>query len=496
MLQDRAVSIEFKFKGNFNELDKAENQIKKLKNSINDLERNSAKKLGSSGGGFLGGRISAGFIGTLAGAVATSQAIKSVVELDDAFIELSKKTDWSRGQMEAFKKEVFAMRQQVNMSTPELVLLTKELKAADVADADLLNTAKTITQIATASGGEALAIFQDLNRVAKTFDQPISKLREMGDALAYLDSNSSASSQNIVDTMARASGSMKNFSLDWRQGMGLSAAAFELTGQSEQAGSALRLLMDRIGNASSLKTDKKFMQGLSAIGISDVKQIKPTYEGLLDVLKRMQKIDPNNRAEIFSYLFGRGLDTSNLTNFVSKWDVFIDRVAKASDSTKQVGILDKQNAKELDKISAKWALLKDQLVELFSGQGAVASGMRGTLDLLNATLKATIETSNAIAKGFKDANKAEANYKGGKTKEFYNEQIRTDMIFKEAIKNNNWLTGETIMPLTGPYVRQTNIPNAKTITIHQTNHFKGQETPIKALEKANNNLVGNVLQAI
>ena len=235
-------------------------------------------------------------------------------------------------------------------------------------------------------------VTQDMAEIANAMGYNLEKmegikaLEALADRINYVDEQTIAKGQDLIDWMKRSSGIVKglagSMSENFQLGLG---AGFLSTGvKTEQAETAVRNMLTKF--AAPERESKDFHWALSQLEIIDTdlqeSMINNADQTILKVFERLKGLDEGKRLNVMAELFGKE-HIGTLSRLASNMDKFTDSI-KVAQSEAAKGSM----RKEFEMLSQTTARM---------WEGAQASLTRMLIDLGGALLPSLQEKVNALS---------------------------------------------------------------------------------------------------
>jgi len=221
------------------------------------------------------------------GAVLTplAGAVFQAARFESALVEVQKVG--SEALAEGLARPLERMSMRIPLASTELVGLAADARRFGVTGEDNIlrfveATAKmsTATQLSTDEAGQAFA------KLAALTNTPISQVENLGSAINALSNNFATDSQEIVDSMLRSSGALRQLNISGQQAAALSASLNEVSASAERAGTRLVRLVSEIQTPDTVKELSSLM-GVTVQQFRSMRENSPT--GLMLRLAEMMR---------------------------------------------------------------------------------------------------------------------------------------------------------------------------------------------------------------
>jgi len=213
-------------------------------------------------------------------------ATQAAADFESAMVEVEKVT--SEATADALNEDIRQMAENIPMAQSELANLAAQAGRFGIEGPENIREfTETTAMMATATELNAQEAGESLSRLAELTNTPVSEMENLGSSINSLSNNFATSSQEIVDAMLRASGSMSQLGLNQRQIAGMSAALNEVSESSQRAGTRLRRLSQEVMNPSNV-SDFASALGMTEEEFRTMREENPN-ELLLTMAEAMQE---------------------------------------------------------------------------------------------------------------------------------------------------------------------------------------------------------------
>jgi len=358
--------------------DNASDDISQVQGSLSNMRKAAAA---------AGAAMAAIGVGGLA------KATQAAANFEEAMVEVEKVT--SEATAEELNKSIREMAETIPMSQEALAGLAADAARFGVRGPENIEKfTETAAKMAQATELNASEAGESLARLAELTNTPISEMENLGATINTLSNNFGTSSQEIVDSMLRASGAMSQMGMNQRQIAGISAAMNEVSESSQRAGTRLRRLTQEMMNP------KKVGKFANALGMTEQEFIKMRKNNPQKLIMRMAKAmkDGGKQADALR----SSLSTTSrqaLSGLAQNLDGARNAMDQANTSFQKGDSLQKEFNKSTDTFNAQMTLLQNKLRNV-----AITIGQQLLPVILKVMNEAILPAVNAFAKFNKKTN--------------------------------------------------------------------------------------------
>jgi len=192
----------------------------------------------------------------------------------------------------------------------------------------------------------------------------IAKLEALADKINYVDDQTIAQGQDLIDWMTRSAGIVKGLAPTMTEyfELGLGAGFLSMGVKAEQAETATRNMLAKFAAAPT--ETKDFQASLELLGLSaeqlQQNMIKDAGGAIMDFFERLKKMDEATRYNIMAEVFGKE-HIGTLSRLVSGTDKFVEAIKLANSEAakgsvrKEIEILSKTSTRHLEGAQATLA---------------------------------------------------------------------------------------------------------------------------------------------
>lgn len=299
-------------------------------------------------------------------------ATNAAIDFETALYKVAKTVDATPEQLAALSAQFRELSTQLPLSASALAEIAAAGGQLGVAAPDIRQFTELVAKLATAFDIAPAAAAKSVATLKTVFGLGLTEIERLGDAVNVLGNNTAAREADIVEVLARIGGASKVFGLAADQAAALGAAFLALGKQPEVAATAINALLSKLQTANIAGDD--FRSGLARIGVSSealAANIKANpQQAVLDLLRSLQKLDAQSRAETLTRLFGLEYqdDISLLVGSLGEYEKALGLVG---DRTRVTGSLQQELDKRLKTTQAQLDILKNAVNDAAINLGSI-----------------------------------------------------------------------------------------------------------------------------
>ena len=250
-------------------------------------------------------------------------AINTIVELDDALVDLKKTTAMNESQLEDFYYDANDVAKQMGVTTEEIITQASAWSRLGYSSQEAATTmAKLSSKFASISPGMSTDEAQEgLVSIMKAFDiDPDDVETEIMDKINTLGNKFAENNQDVVEGLKRSAAAMSAMGQSFTDTAALFTGGMEILQDSESMGTALRTLSMRIrgydeeteqlsddlvnvtGEVADLTKTAQDSQGVSLFTDATQEHYRSMVEYLGDIADRWDQISEKNQTEFCLYV--------------------------------------------------------------------------------------------------------------------------------------------------------------------------------------------------
>lgn len=324
-------------------------------------------------------------------------AVKTFATFEDALLGIARQVEGARdanGQLTEtyydMKRGIESLSTQIPMTVTDLAALAEAGARMGIQGKDaLLEYVRTAANASTAFGVPAEAIGENIARISDLYQRGFG---EVGDVINFLDDQTQAKGDQIIDVLTRIAGVTQTMKMSFKDSAALGTTFLNLGASAEVAATASNAVIRELSIAA-MQPDK-FQEGLKALGLTadgvQSSMSKDATGTILRVLEAIRKLPDEDKLTVATQLFGKeyGDDVSKLA---VKIDKYREALAMAN-SEEARNSMEREAAARAGNLSSYWQLtlnrlflasaesgsvLKDSLVSIMDAIGSVLDGVRG-----------------------------------------------------------------------------------------------------------------------
>ncbi len=377
-------------------------KARQLSNSLNNVSKE-AKATGNNSMTF-GKMLSTAaekftvWIGVTTVFFATVRAIKSgidsIIELDDALVELRKVTNLTSGDLKTFTNQASEVAERVARTTAEVTKATAMFARMGFTVQESLNLAEWANVLTNV--GDGINSVEDASTsiisTLKGFGMEASNVQKIIDSLNEVSNNFALSTSDLSEGIRRVSATLSSAGNTFDETIGILTAAIEVIQNAPRAATGIRTIALRLRGVTEEGEEiaelvPKLEKNFQKFGITLKKsngQFKSTYEILQDLAKVRNKMSDFEFAEISELVSGKR--QSDILNAIL---MNINSATAAMEtSANSFGSALKEQEAYLDSITAKTNKFKQAVQDMW--QNTISSNtIKGVVDLGTALVNLT-----------------------------------------------------------------------------------------------------------
>lgn len=289
-------------------------------------------------------------------------ATNAAIDFETALYKVAKTANVTPDQLAALSAQFRELATQVPLSASALAEIAAVGGQLNIAAGDIRQFTELVAKLATAFDIAPTEAAKSVAKLKTVFGLGLTEVERLGDAVNQLGNNTAARENDIVEVLARIGGTAKNFGLAADQAAALAAAFLALGRPPEIAATAINALVTRLQTASV--GSEELRTGLARLGISTeqlASNIKANpQQAVLALLRSLQKLDAQARAETLTRLFGMEYqdDVALLVGSLGEYEKALGLVANKE---RVAGSLQQEFDKRLKTTQAQLDILKNSV---------------------------------------------------------------------------------------------------------------------------------------
>lgn len=329
-----------------------------------------------------------------------AKAVKDYVHFEDAMLGIARQVPGARDDAGKLTDVYFQMAAQIKRLGEELPIPTTAIAEMVTAGArmevpkeELIEYTRTVAMMATAFDAVPDEIAESMGKVAKNFKIPTNGIKDLADAINYLDDNAISKGADIINVLNRISGVVSTVKMSSGDAAALASTLLTLGERPETAATAINAITQKF--AAAEKGSKKFRYAVADIGLSTQaiqKGMATDATGtLFKVIEAVRKMPKDQRIGIMVDLVGME-HSDTLAKLVDKPDEF-QRQLDMIHGGKEKGSMEKEFSARQQTISAAWARLQNKL---FNSSATAGEVMRPVVGQMMDSISGLIDRFNAF----------------------------------------------------------------------------------------------------
>lgn len=317
-------------------------------------------------------------------------AIDVVKEFDDAMTDLRKVSDLEGQALDDYTKKLGKLGETVARTRVEMTQNATIFKQAGYSDDDAATLARVAALYQNVADSEVSAqeAGQFVVSQLKAYGLAASDAASIVDKLNAVSNHYSVSNSDLAIGLTKSAAALQTLGNTQDEVMGLLTAGTEqLTGQASKVGKGLQTIGINIAQVATEAGELSYEVGNTTKTISLLDEatgdMRSTFDVLSDIAKDWNSMTDAQQTAISNALAGK----TRFDVFAAVMTRFDDAISATTTSMKSFGSAEEENAKYMESMSAKIALLKQQFQELVLGDGGLEKVGKIFLDLGINTLK-------------------------------------------------------------------------------------------------------------
>ena len=266
----------------------------------------------------------AGAVGLAVGA-ALAIPMKQAAEFESGMANVRKVVDGlaDPAALNAFSQQILQLSREIPLPIDQLQELVAAGGRMGIPRDQLIQYTREVAKMAMAFDAAPGEIGEQMGKLATVFNIPISEIGRLGDAINYLDDNTTARGTDIIDVMRRVGGTAQQVGLAAPNVAALAATFLSLGSSAEVSATASNALIRELAIAE--QQPARFQRGLAALGVSAAElqknmAINP-QNTILDVLNRINALPAQKKVGVTTQLFGKeyGDDIARLSGGIASY---------------------------------------------------------------------------------------------------------------------------------------------------------------------------------
>ncbi|MGL9779081.1 MAG: phage tail tape measure protein [Wolbachia sp.] len=314
----------------------------------------------------------AGLALTLAAPIKVAIDFESVMADIRAVMKFSKEKEANdRGFME-LGQGIKELSRTIPLSAAELAQITTTGARLELREKkDLLEFTEIVSKMAVNFGMSVEEIGSDVSSFYNIYKMSLKDLRNLGDLVNHLASNTSVGPKDLMAGINIASGAARQFGLEIEQIAGLVNAFVMLGKQPKKAAEMINGVLVKLQTAG--KQGDEFRETLEEIGI-DIEELEESikenpHKALLDFFEILKKIDKHDRAGILLKLFGQGAE-DDIALLLENSKVYGEVLDLLADEEKRANSLEEEFNDRVSTTANQLRLLKNSIAEVGMNLGS------------------------------------------------------------------------------------------------------------------------------
>lgn len=323
--------------------------------------------------------------------------VGEVKQLDDALLELSKTSDLSTNQLQAFAEQASKVGKSINESAANIVMASAEFSRMGFSPEESLRLAEDAVVLTKVSEGiqDVSTASTALIAIIKGFNVPAEESRSILDKINEVSNNFSVSSSDLTDGLRRVGAVMKQNNVSIDESIGLLVGAQQGLQNIEKVSSGIITISTRLNRVSESIEDvngltvklgdafEAYTQGRVKLENMDG-SLRSTYDILVDLAGIWDTLDDKSQAYL-GFLSSGQRQSPVFNQIMSDLQGTIDATAtsieSAGSATEELEKVMGSLQGKLDKAGATWSRISTDFLSSKT-TGNVLDLANGVLELV------------------------------------------------------------------------------------------------------------------
>lgn len=290
------------------------------------------------------------------------KAITAAQDFETRMVDIRKQMNFDTPEnVQNMTKQVFQLGRQLPLATSEIQDMIASGLRMGIAEDKIIDYSKSVTKMSVAFDISAGEISDSVGKLSGIYNIPIDNVKDMADAINYLDDNAKSKGRDIIDVMMRTGMASKYMKVN--EAAALASTMLSLGESSETSGSGINKLITVLSAAQSMSA--KAQKGFAMLGL-DARKVQKDFtfdaqNTIIDVFERINKLPQVDQATALNRLFGleQGPKLTKLVSGIAEYKRELQLTNGA-----QKGSMDREYAKRIASSAAQWQIFKNKISEL------------------------------------------------------------------------------------------------------------------------------------
>lgn len=325
-----------------------------------------------------------GFYGMMRGA---RNAVSTIIELDDALVDLKKTTAMNSSELDNFYYDANDVAKQMGVTTQEIITQASAWSRLSYSSKEAsTEMAKLSSQFASISPGmDTTTAQEDLVSIMRAYNiDPDDVKSQIMDKINVLGNNFAESNSDVAEGLKRSAAAMSAMNQSFEDTAALFTGGMEILQDAESMGTALRTLSMRIrgydeeteqlsddlvdvkGKVADLTKTTKNAQGISLFTDATQEHYKSMVQYLGEISDEWDDISEKNQTELLQQLFGKNRANAGsaiIKNFDQVRAALETMEQSAGSSDREMSIIEDSISYKANKLRETWVGTIQQILD-------------------------------------------------------------------------------------------------------------------------------------
>lgn len=325
-----------------------------------------------------------GFYGMMRGA---RNAVSTIIELDDALVDLKKTTAMNSSELDNFYYDANDVAKQMGVTTQEIITQASAWSRLSYSSKEAsTEMAKLSSQFASISPGmDTTTAQEDLVSIMRAYNiDPDDVKSQIMDKINVLGNNFAESNSDVAEGLKRSAAAMSAMNQSFEDTAALFTGGMEILQDAESMGTALRTLSMRIrgydeeteqlsddlvdvkGKVADLTKTTKNAQGISLFTDATQEHYKSMVQYLGEISDEWDDISEKNQTELLQQLFGKNRANAGsaiIKNFDQVRAALEAMEQSAGSSDREMSIIEDSISYKANKLRETWVGTIQQILD-------------------------------------------------------------------------------------------------------------------------------------
>lgn len=349
-----------------------------------DLAESRLASFGKGGGGALTGL---GISAIAAAGVVAAMSFKMAVDFESAMAGVRKTVEATDEQFEVLTESIREMSRTLPFATTEIAGVAEAAGQLGVAVEDIEEFTSVMLDLGVSTNLTAQQAAISLARFMNVMDEPIERVRALGDVIVSLGNSTATTESEILNMATRLTGISSSLGIASEDVLGVAAAMTELGIPSEKGGTAFQKFAITVAKAVSEAGDD--LRGFATVaGVTTTEFAtlfgEDAFGALMLFIEGFGQVEERGGDQL-QILKSLGLSNQRLIETLLKLGSGYDKLAtdvnRANDPLQTAGALAEEAGRRYDTMKSKITVAMNSIKSVMIDFGdAIAPAVIGSLD--------------------------------------------------------------------------------------------------------------------